>query len=600
MGLPRLSPEVSSMPMSSHRSATCRIRPARTPYARAAAAASALLALFLVACGRAPTTGPGEPPIRPAIIARVVVVGAVPTRVTVGDSVTVTVRAETEAGVPIPEARVTDATSATTAGSPVITASGGSVAIRGVAVGTDSISIRVTTPSMSTATLTVPLIIRPPAGTVFLLSGATAVDVDSSETRSVTLTASLNGTPVPLLPRGVGLALADTMVVSFSPGATAGTFDLGGRRSGTVVTTRRLAGDSGGRVTARVGAVWPWLSVAWWYHIPAGASLFNATFLGIGARDSVLYAGPARGTARPTPVVGVPKFIAVSSSAQTVCALTVDRQAWCGGGNIGGEVGRVAAPFGTDAPWGPVDGPERFAIVTVGTSTVYALTADGRLFGWGATPNGLRDASTPWCGQGNLGKCTPVAVQPGRRFDKIAAGVAMCAREVGTGTWMCGGFRMRLPPGTNSSSILPYDSVTVVSLGRFGPVSYVSGSQNGWSAVASDGRALNWEPFVYNQTSGLPITADTLVIRPEIQWLQAPVSGFGIRADGVLLGVQRSQQLVGTPVVLSTRPVTPSPSNALNADVCVTFVGARDAVCVDRNPALPRPALYLIGRPARP
>lgn len=554
-----------------------------------------LLALF-AACGEG---GGVTPPVVGTTVSRVV--SATPALVMeYGSTASLAISALAADGTPVPSATlgVTSLTASTEPG-----AAGLTVTVRATALGLDTLTVTASAGS-SRASVRVPVTVRPAPGTVIAVQGAAAIEVDSAETRSVVLSAIRDGVAIPITSAAsAGFTLGDSTVATVRPSGTANTFSVTGLRVGRRTAVLRLAGDSLASLVLDVMPTFAWLRVAYWYKVTPEVTRVN-TFLGIGAKDSLLYEGPANGSAPPVLVGGLPKFTALSSSSQTACALTTDGVAWCAGSNLLGAVGRAAAPVGSGAapalPWAPVDGSQRFVGIAVGTVTVLARAADGRVFGWGATPSGLAGVTAAGCGDGRWGMCSPVPFAPTRRFDVLSGGYAVCARELTTGEWFCGGFQMRLAPATNMAQLGPVDSVIRVSLGRFGPVTYVGGGQNGWAAVTADGRALNWEPFLYNQTSGAPVTRDTLVIRPELRWLVAPIRGFGIRADGIPLGFRAGQQLAGVPVVLSTRRVEPVPEDGNAADVCVRFTVGHDAACVSSDPTAPQTVITPIPRPRRP
>jgi hypothetical protein len=518
-------------------------------------------------------------------------------RTTLGETPSVTLRAETADGTIVTNAtfRVQSGGTAVTADAP----SGATATLRAVAIGEATLIVSAFG-SASQASDTLLVIVRPPAGAVLRIAGSTAVDVDSSETRPVTITAvSSSGAALPVAQDAVGFAFADTSLATLQMTGRSGAAILRGRATGSRSLTVRLGGDSIGRLALSVAPSWPWLSVAHWYVAGANNS-FTRTFLGIGARDSLLYSGPANGSAAPTRVPGLPKLRSVASSSQTACALDLGWQAWCAGTNIAGNVGRVAAALGINEPWGPVDGPERFIVITPGGASVFAMTADGRVFGWGFTPLGLRGVSLAnGCGPSRLGYCAPVPFEAGRRFDRLTGGYGTCARETATNLWFCGGQMLSMTPAL-TYTLASMDSILRVDLGRFGVGTSVAAGQAGWTATAADGRALTWAALNYNQTSGLPATRDTIVIRAEMRWAQAPLLGVGVRADGIPLGFIAGQQLVGVPVVLANRPVEPAPNTSLHADACFRYVGSHDAACSDSDPQRAQTGWFAIPRPARP
>lgn len=578
---------------------------------RRASLRSLCLLVLVTACGGGDETTEPAPPPRPVVVpvARLVVTTPTPVVVEPGETVALALRPEAADGTLVPQAVLTLDAGAS-GGIAVDGAVGAATTLRGVGVTLDTLVVRAVHGG-ATVEARVPVVVRPPVGSRLAVVGGGALTVDSAERRAgLVQLVRADGRVVPTAtaPRGVGLADSSRLVLR--PSATPGTFDVEGRTPGAGVLVLRLGGDSVAAVAATTTPAWTWRAVAVWQRIVSETAT-SARFLGIAAHDSALYEGPADGSAPPVRVTGVPPFVTLAGSDTHACALTADGVAWCTGANLVGEVGQAGAALGRLAwhvPWGPVTTSERFVALTANGNGTRGLTADGRWIGWGFAPAGLRGLPgfpmPAGCGVDGRGACTPVPLAPGRRFDRLSEGLAHCAREVGTGAWWCGGAHPTLRPGTNVMQVFPADSLRQVDLGRHGPVARLTGTRNGWVALATDGRALAWEAQLINsirQGANQPLTFDTLTIRPEIRWAVAPVVAFGVREDGVVLGWRLGENLVGTPFVLSERPVaTPAAFVTAGDAACFAFRTGGGAGCAANGTQVGRATFAVIPRPARP
>ena len=149
----------------------------------------------------------------------------------------------------------------------------------------------------------------------------------------------------------------------------------------------------------------------------------------------------------PTRVEGVPPFVAISSLASHVCALTADGEAWCWGDNQSGQLGDGTL----ERRDGPVRviGDVRFSTISVGSLFTCGLSIEGTLYCWGFGGNGqLGQPATGSCGSfvGCLKAPSPLegtwtAVSTGMRH--------ACAIDTAGAAW-CWGFNLLGETGTTN------------------------------------------------------------------------------------------------------------------------------------------------------
>jgi hypothetical protein len=129
-------------------------------------------------------------------------------------------------------------------------------------------------------------------------------------------------------------------------------------------------------------------------------------------------------TSSPRAVAPGVRFASISVGNAFVCAITIERRAWCWGNNELGQLGRARVPF--DRAPKPVDSELKFERVSAGGIHACALAVDGSAWCWGANQSmQLGSATTQTCDyHGVAVRCEfkPVAVPGNHRFTVISAG----------------------------------------------------------------------------------------------------------------------------------------------------------------------------------
>lgn len=136
------------------------------------------------------------------------------------------------------------------------------------------------------------------------------------------------------------------------------------------------------------------------------------------------------------PVVVNANFLTVSAGASHACGVRVGGSVWCWGDNSSGQLGLPASQAFVETPQRVpfADETSVWTSVVVGKRHSCALTQQGSLWCWGANAVGQ-------LGQGvaSEGASLPVAVDPQRRWLRVAAGEQHMCAEAADGTLWCWG-----------------------------------------------------------------------------------------------------------------------------------------------------------------
>ena len=258
---------------------------------------------------------------------------------------------------------------------------------------------------------------------------------------------------------------------------------------------------------------------------------------GIGG-DGRLGTGTGVSSSVPLPVTGLESAVAAVSSGEFhTCALTTGGAVYCWGDNSSGQLG-TGRTLGLAVPQ-PVSGLSSGIVsVSAGGTSACALTADGRVYCWGAI-QGSPPASAPvpvsglpsgvtaisitnadycvltssggvWCvggnlGNGNLNAVSPVPVPVSNLPSAIAVSRSVfhtCALT-GGGAVYCWGWNFSGPAGNSSA----YDAVPTLAQGLSSGVVSITTGFNHNCALKSTGEVLCWGlnfPLVPTPVAGLP------------------------------------------------------------------------------------------------
>jgi len=218
--------------------------------------------------------------------------------------------------------------------------------------------------------------------------------------------------------------------------------------------------------------------------------------LGDGSPD---YATESR-VLSPVAVAGGHLFSGVESGRRHSCAVAVNGDAYCWGGNWAGQLGRDTV---TNTCWGGtarcsdwpilVAGGLRFANVTAGIwEHTCGVTTSGDAYCWGSNASGQlgTDSTTATCDPSSPAPCnfTPLRVQGGIIFRSVSAGDYFTCGVSTSGDGYCWGYNYygQLGNGTFTGSIVPVKVSGGLSF------TDVQASSNTACGLTTDGRVYCW------------------------------------------------------------------------------------------------------------